>query len=168
VKDLEHVIEVDFQFGGRQEQTQRTGRLMHSVANDKIHDILMTKEELERYGKRLYGLFEKGFRPRIIPHLAGVKALTVMSSKKRGKRSINNHESAPASRAKLLDELLQEGFFRKAKTRNSVCDELRRRGYSINALYRSRLGTQLNRMVRAKKLYRTRNSDNVYEYEHRE
>jgi DNA excision repair protein ERCC-3 len=166
VKDLEHIIEVDFQFGGRQEQTQRTGRLMHSEADDKIHDIIMTKDELENYGKRLYGLYEKGFRPRIIPHLAGVKALLVTGSKTKQRQRVSKPESV-LSYSTLLNELLQEGFFRKAKTKNDTCAEIERRGYSLTAIARGSVGKQLNRMVRQKKLYRTRNVDGAYEYEHR-
>jgi hypothetical protein len=39
---------------------------MHSVEKDARHDIIMTEEELEKYGKRLWSLQEKGFTVKII------------------------------------------------------------------------------------------------------
>ncbi len=61
IKDLEHIIEVDFLFGSRGQELQRTGRLMHSEMENTRHDVIMTEQELERYGKRLWSLQEKGF-----------------------------------------------------------------------------------------------------------
>lgn len=66
VKDLQHIIEVDFLFGSRQQELQRTGRLMHSEEVNTKHDIIMTQQELETYGKRLWALQEKGFTIKII------------------------------------------------------------------------------------------------------
>lgn len=66
IKDLQHIIEVDFLFGSRQQELQRTGRLMHSEAKNTKHDIIMTKQELEQYGKRLWSLQEKGFTIKIV------------------------------------------------------------------------------------------------------
>ncbi len=66
IKDLQHIIEVDFLFGSRQQELQRTGRLMHSEKEDTRHDIIMTQQELETYGKRLWSLQEKGFTIKII------------------------------------------------------------------------------------------------------
>jgi len=60
VKDLQRIIEVDFLFGSRQQELQRTGRLLHSDIGEK-HDIIMTEAELSSYGKRLWALQEKGF-----------------------------------------------------------------------------------------------------------
>lgn len=59
--DLQRIIEIDFQFGSRQQELQRTGRLMHSQAENKKHDIIMTRQEFNEYGKRLWILREKGF-----------------------------------------------------------------------------------------------------------
>lgn len=61
IHDLEHIIEADFLFGSQRQQLQRTGRLMHS---DRAiaHDILMTRDEFDSYGKRLHALVEKGFK----------------------------------------------------------------------------------------------------------
>jgi DNA excision repair protein ERCC-3 len=66
IKDLEHIIEVDFLFGSRQQELQRTGRLMHSEAEKTRHDIIMTEKEIESYGKRLWALQEKGFTIKVI------------------------------------------------------------------------------------------------------
>lgn len=65
IKDLQRIIEIDFLFGSRQQEIQRTGRLMHSELTDVRHDILMTQSELDQYGKRLWALQEKGFTIRI-------------------------------------------------------------------------------------------------------
>lgn len=65
VKDLKQIIEIDFLFGSRQQELQRTGRLMHSLEKDVRHDIIMTEKEIEQYGKRLWALQEKGFSIKI-------------------------------------------------------------------------------------------------------
>jgi len=62
IKDLEHIIEVDFLWGSRQQELQRTGRLMHTEMEKVRHDILMTREEVAKYGKRLWSLQERGFQ----------------------------------------------------------------------------------------------------------
>ena len=59
--DLEYVIEADFLYGSRQQEVQRTGRLFHSTKSAR-HDIIMTREEFDKYGKRLHGLVERGFK----------------------------------------------------------------------------------------------------------
>jgi len=61
IKNLEHIIEADFLFGSRQQEIQRTGRLFHSVESGR-HDIIMTQEEFDLYGKRLHALVERGFK----------------------------------------------------------------------------------------------------------
>jgi len=66
IKDLNHIIEVDFLFGSRQQELQRTGRLMHSEETDVRHDIIFTEKELESYGKRLWALQEKGFTIKVL------------------------------------------------------------------------------------------------------
>ena len=65
IKDLQRIIEIDFLFGSRQQEIQRTGRLMHSELTDVRHDIIMTADERRQYGKRLYALQEKGFTLKI-------------------------------------------------------------------------------------------------------
>lgn len=64
--DLEQIIEIDFHYGSRQEELQLTGRLMHSAAKNKRHDIIMTYDEWSSYSKRLLALEEKGFHVRIL------------------------------------------------------------------------------------------------------
>jgi len=66
IKDLNHIIEIDFLFGSRQQEIQRTGRLMHSEETDVRHDIIFTEKELESYGKRLFALQEKGFTIKVV------------------------------------------------------------------------------------------------------
>ncbi len=66
VKDLERIIEIDFLFGSRQQELQRTGRLMHSEKANVKHDILMTEKEISSYGKRLWSLQEKGFTIKMV------------------------------------------------------------------------------------------------------
>jgi DNA excision repair protein ERCC-3 len=66
IKDLQHIVEVDFLFGSRQQELQRTGRLMHAVdVVGKRHDIIMLDEEYAGYGKRLWALQEKGFKIKV-------------------------------------------------------------------------------------------------------
>ena len=69
VKDLERIIEIDFLFGSRQQELQRTGRLMHSEAKTTRHDIIMTESEFNQYGKRLWALREKGFTVKVLESL---------------------------------------------------------------------------------------------------
>lgn len=64
IKDLQRVIEVDFLFGSRQQELQRTGRLLHAD-NPERHDIIMTEGEMKKYGKRLWALQEKGFTVKV-------------------------------------------------------------------------------------------------------
>lgn len=65
VQDLQRIIEIDFLFGSRQQELQRTGRLMHSDKAER-HDIIMTEGEMQQYGKRLWALQEKGFSIKVI------------------------------------------------------------------------------------------------------
>ena len=65
VKELQRIIEIDFLFGSRQQELQRSGRLMHSEKAER-HDIIMTEAEFKQYGKRIYALQEKGFSIKII------------------------------------------------------------------------------------------------------
>jgi superfamily II DNA or RNA helicase len=64
--DLERVIEVGFLYGSRREEAQLMGRLFHSAEEEPEHIILMTEAELEAYEKRLYAIYEKGFRINIV------------------------------------------------------------------------------------------------------
>ncbi|MHA1868834.1 MAG: DEAD/DEAH box helicase [Candidatus Heimdallarchaeaceae archaeon] len=64
--DIERVIEVSFLFGSRMQESQRFGRLMHSSKEEPEHIILMTEKEFEKYNKRLYAIYERGFRIEII------------------------------------------------------------------------------------------------------
>ena len=59
--DIERVIEIDFLFGSRRQESQRMGRLFHGEAKGE-HIIIMTEQEYEKYGKRLYAIMEKGFK----------------------------------------------------------------------------------------------------------
>jgi DNA excision repair protein ERCC-3 len=61
---LERVIEFDFLFGSRRQEMQRLGRLFHSDYEGE-HVILMTAEEYQRYKKRLYAIYEKGFEIKV-------------------------------------------------------------------------------------------------------
>jgi len=65
VPDLKRVIEVDFLGGSRRQEGQRMGRLFHSQAKGE-HIILMTEKEFQRFEKRLFAIYEKGFRIEII------------------------------------------------------------------------------------------------------
>ncbi len=64
--DIERVIEVAFLAGSRMQESQRFGRLMHSAEDEPQHIIIMTKEEYEKYQKRLLSIYERGFRIEVI------------------------------------------------------------------------------------------------------
>lgn len=66
IQEIERTITYNFLFGSRQEETQFFGRLLHSQESEGQHFIMMTDDEYERYGKRLYGIEEKGFRIRVV------------------------------------------------------------------------------------------------------
>ncbi|MHA1407945.1 MAG: DEAD/DEAH box helicase [Candidatus Heimdallarchaeaceae archaeon] len=62
IPDIERVIEISFLFGSRMQESQRFGRLMHSLKQEPEHIILMNEKEFEKYQKRLYAITERGFR----------------------------------------------------------------------------------------------------------
>jgi hypothetical protein len=66
IPEIDTLIEVDFLYGSRRQESQRSGRLLHSTKEATNHYILMTEEELEKYGKRLLVLYEKGYRVNIV------------------------------------------------------------------------------------------------------
>jgi len=66
IQDLERVIEVSYLFGSRMQESQRFGRLMHSQKAEPEHIIIMTEEEFRTYQKRLYAIYERGFKIEII------------------------------------------------------------------------------------------------------
>lgn len=59
--NIERVIEVDFLYGSRRQEGQRLGRLFHGEKEGE-HIILMTDKEYEKYEKRPYAIYDKGFR----------------------------------------------------------------------------------------------------------
>jgi DNA excision repair protein ERCC-3 len=65
VPDIKRTITYNFLFGSRQEESQFFGRLLHG-SEEGEHYILMTDEEYENYGKRIYGIEEKGFKIRMV------------------------------------------------------------------------------------------------------
>ena len=64
--EIDTIIEIDFLYGSRMQESQRSGRLLHSKKEATNHYILMTEEELEKYGKRLLALYERGYRINIV------------------------------------------------------------------------------------------------------
>jgi len=66
IPEIDTLIEVDFLYGSRWQESQRGGRLLHSRKEFTNHYILMTEEELEKYGKRLLALYERGYRINIV------------------------------------------------------------------------------------------------------
>jgi DNA excision repair protein ERCC-3 len=157
IKDLEHIIEADFLFGSRREEVQRTGRLMHSLAVGKVHDIIMTKDEYEQYGKRLYGLYEKGFRFKLVPHLSGVEAPT-MANKIRKKKT-----TSIKGDLELAEKLHKEGYFQNERKFGDVKTEIEKRGGKVEA---ASLFKKLDSMVRKEKLYKIK-TDEGYKFKSR-
>jgi len=164
IKDLAHVIEVDFQFGGRREELQRSGRLLHSIVKGKIHDIIMTKEEYENHSKRLFSLYEKGFRPRLISHMTGVSITQTLNIKtttsKQAKAPINKDYS------KEIDKMYEDGFFRIARKVNDVSEEVARRSIPLSTKTRKMIWVKVNSMVKSGLLYKTRTKSG-YEFQSR-
>ncbi len=158
IKDLEQVIEFGFFKGSRGGEVQVTGRLLHSeVVEGKVHDILFTKEELEKFGKRLTGLYEKGFRYKLIPHIAE-KVLTEKTEK--SKPLISNQE--------IVFELFEEGYFVKQRIFAQIKDEVAKRGGRIKTPGDTAgINNKVNQMVRAKKLFKIK-TDEGYVFQQRE
>lgn len=158
IKDLQHIIEIDFLFGSRREQIQRTGRLMHSKLKGRTHDIIFTQEELENYGQRLYSLYEKGFRYRLVPHLSGVSLASPTIGQPRPTRNVRTQprKSTPKKDLSLVKELHQEGYFVAERKFGEVFAEVERRGGKIG---KPHLFMQLNGLVRQGKLFKTRYAD---------
>jgi len=66
IPEIDTVIEIDFLGGSRAQALQRAGRLQHRALQPDqepaVHHILMTEEEIEKYGKRLLAYYDKGFK----------------------------------------------------------------------------------------------------------
>ena len=66
IPEIDTIIEIDFLGGSRAQALQRAGRLQHRILKpDKepaVHHILMTEEEVDKYGKRLLAYYDKGFK----------------------------------------------------------------------------------------------------------
>ena len=61
IDNLRHIIEIDFLYGSKRQEIQRSGRLMHSKLPGLRHDILMTHNEYAQYENRLWALTNMGF-----------------------------------------------------------------------------------------------------------
>jgi superfamily II DNA or RNA helicase len=59
--DVAHVIEVCFHGGSRAQSLQRHGRLLHGE-HARLHTVLMTPQELQRFRRRLAALESRGIR----------------------------------------------------------------------------------------------------------
>jgi DNA excision repair protein ERCC-3 len=72
IPELDTIIEIDFLGGSRMQALQRVGRLAHrALTPDKepaVHHILMTEDELEKYGKRLLAYYDKGYKVDYLYH----------------------------------------------------------------------------------------------------
>jgi DNA excision repair protein ERCC-3 len=66
IPTLDTIIEIDFLGGSRMQALQRVGRLSHrAIQPDQepaVHHVLMTEEEVEKYGKRILAYYDKGFK----------------------------------------------------------------------------------------------------------
>ena len=149
IKDLEHIIEVDFLYGSKREEIQRTGRLFHSESKKaKRHDILMTKEEFESYGKRLHGLVEKGFKINLRPMVSGsfqIKKPELVKSKGKSVRTGKDYNQ-------IVDDLFDEGFFRNPVKMIDVQERLAKRGIVLSARIKMNIHNKFKSLVKQKKL----------------
>lgn len=149
LKELEHIIEVDFLFGSKREQLQRTGRLFHSK-DAKRHDILMTKDEFEKYGKRLHSLVEKGFKINLRPMVSGsfqIKKPEIVKSKGGSKSKTTGLDVYD-----IIENLLDEGFFRQPTTAIEVANRTTKRGIVLSQRVKGRVNDKLRVLVKQKKL----------------
>ena len=148
IKDLEHIIEVDFLFGSKREEIQRTGRLFHSESKGtKRHDILMTKEEFEKYGKRLHGLVEKGFKINLRPMVTGsfqIKKPENVNSK--GKLKSGKDYNV------IIDNLFNEGYFKQPVEVADVKKRVERRGVVLSSRINMNIQNKLTGLVKNRKL----------------
>jgi len=149
IKDLEHIIEVDFLYGSKREEIQRTGRLFHSESKKaKKHDILMTKEEFESYGKRLHGLVEKGFKINLRPMVTGsfkVKKPEIKKGKGKSSRTGKDYNQ-------IVEDLFDEGFFRNSVVVKEVQERVAKRGIVLSSRIKMNINNKVNALVRSKKL----------------
>lgn len=65
IQDLKRTISYNFLFGSRREESQFFGRVLHGKEKGE-HIMMMTDGEFEKYGKRIYGIQEKGFKIRMV------------------------------------------------------------------------------------------------------
>jgi DNA excision repair protein ERCC-3 len=149
IKDLQHIIEVDFLFGSKREEIQRTGRLIHSESQEaKKHDILMTKEEFELYGKRLHGLVEKGFKINLRPMVTGsfqIKKPEMIKGKSKSAITGKDYNQ-------IVSDLFDEGFFRVPVTAEAVRERVARRGIAISSRISMNINNKLSSLVNSRKI----------------
>lgn len=150
IKDLEHVIEVDFLYGSKREEIQRTGRLFHSQSKkSKKHDILMTKAEFESYGKRLHGLVEKGFKINLRPMVSG--SFQIKRQEIKGK---NKSETTGKDYNTVVKDLFDEGYFKNPVVVQDVYKRVSKRGVVLSSRIEMNIRNKLNSLTKSKKLAR--------------
>jgi superfamily II DNA or RNA helicase len=71
IPNIKNIIEIDFLGGSRRQQLQRVGRLMHSLIEGSQYHLIMSPNELQKYGKRLYGLYSRQFKVNVIKEESG-------------------------------------------------------------------------------------------------
>jgi len=151
IKDLEHIIEVDFLFGSKREEIQRTGRLFHSKSKEtKKHDILMTREEFEAYGKRLHGLVEKGFKINLRPMVTGSFQIKKQEIAKVKGKLVSSTTGKVYKQ--IISDLVDEGFFRIPVTAKDVRERVAKRGIILSARIIANINNELRHIVERKRL----------------
>lgn len=148
LKDLNHIIEVDFLFGSKREEVQRTGRLFHSERAER-HDIIFTKDEFEKYSKRLHGMIEKGFKINLRPMISGEFKLV--------KRKIEKNESQTTSDkvTEIINNMFDDGYFVSERTFRDVINDIGKKGIPISAKQHiSIISSNMLRLVKEKKIYK--------------
>ncbi len=149
LKELEHIIEVDFLFGSKREQIQRTGRLFHSK-EAKRHDILMTKEEFEKYGKRLHSLVEKGFKINLRPMVSGsfqIKKPEIVKTKGSSSSSRTGKDYN-----QIVQDLYEEGFFRQPVNLSEIKNRVGKRGIVLSLRINQNISNKLQTLTKSRRL----------------
>lgn len=66
ISKLERIIEYEFFFGSRREESQTLGRGHHSEEEEIEYIVIPTVGEYTEYGKRFDAIYEAGIKPEVI------------------------------------------------------------------------------------------------------
>lgn len=107
--DIRQVIEIDWLFGSRRQETQRFTRLLHGKNIEGVGHIIMTIDQYQHDHKRLFGIMDKGFK--IILHREGISDKIVHmihesteSTKTKSRQTVTKATAKPTVRKSEQDK----------------------------------------------------------------